>query len=268
MKNSLLALFFLSFIHSSNAQGTFIPLGSDAYNYIDRFDIKYSKIVPISHTGQKTIQRSTAAKLAETLLLSNIHFNKVDRGRIQYLIDDNADWLDTLTSVSKKPWWKMYREPATFLHVSSKKKGQYDLRANAIGELRLGGETYNKRFLFTRTAGMEFRGNIKQVFSYYFNLTQTAARIPQYASNKVKYERIKDTVGLTDYTYVPNESYWKDYSSKIFKFEDGVDYFDVRGYITAHILKHINLTFGRDNHFIGNGIRSHILSDNARPICS
>lgn len=243
------------------AQGTFIPLGSDAYHYIDRLDIKYSKIIPISHTSQKTYQRGMAGRLAETMLLSNLRFNKVERGRIKYLIDDNADWLDSVNSISSKPWWKMYREPATFLHVSSNNKGLFDIRANAIGELRLGGETYKNRFLFNRTAGVELRGNIKRVFSYYFNLTQTAARIPQYATDRAQYEKIKDSVGLEDYTYVPNEAYWKDYSSKIFKFQDGLDYFDARGYITAHILKHINITFGRDQHFIGNGVRSHILSD-------
>lgn len=241
---------------SAFGQGTFIPLGSDAYYYIDRYDIKYSKIIPISHTSQKTFQRGMAGRLAETLMLSNLKFNKVERARIKYLLDDNADWLDTMTSVSKKPWWKMYREPASFLHATSKKKGLYDIRANPIAELRLGGETYKGRFLFARTAGVEFRGNIKRVFSYYFNFTQTAARIPQYAHDKVR-----DSTFVNPFLYVPSESYWKDYSSKIFKFQDGIDYFDARGYITAHILKQINLTFGRDNHFIGNGIRSHILSD-------
>ena len=52
---------------------------------------------------------------------------------------------------------------------------------------------------------------------------------------------------------------------KYSSFHDGIDYFDARGYIKANILKFIDLSFGRDKFFIGDGMRSLILSDYSAP---
>ena len=47
---------------------------------------------------------------------------------------------------------------------------------------------------------------------------------------------------------------------KTFK-QNGVDYFDARGYITFNAAKYIDFQFGYDKNFIGNGYRSMFLSD-------
>ncbi|MBS1612784.1 MAG: hypothetical protein JST49_08195, partial [Bacteroidetes bacterium] len=105
-----------------HAQGTTVPLGTQGYGIVERLDIKYSKIMPIIHTGDKAYFRGDVAKAAETLLLSNLRFNKVQQSQLQYLVDDNPDFLDSLKSVNRRPAWILYREPASFMHYSSKKK--------------------------------------------------------------------------------------------------------------------------------------------------
>jgi len=55
---------------------------------------------------------------------------------------------------------------------------------------------------------------------------------------------------------VPGGGFYKD-----FKDVGGVDYFDARGYITTHVAKIIDIAFGYDKNFIGNGHRSLFLSD-------
>ena len=50
--------------------------------------------------------------------------------------------------------------------------------------------------------------------------------------------------------------------SKIYKIL-GIDYFDGRGYITFNTAKYIDIQFGYDKNFIGNGYRSLFLSENA-----
>ncbi|MGQ8475488.1 hypothetical protein, partial [Klebsiella pneumoniae] len=82
-------------------------LNTDAYRYIERLDIKYGKIIPIEHTGDKPFFRCNAAKIAETLLLSNLRFKKVQQYQLQYLIDENGEWLDSLQSRTKKPLFKV-----------------------------------------------------------------------------------------------------------------------------------------------------------------
>ncbi|MDB5282238.1 MAG: hypothetical protein JWO06_1313 [Bacteroidota bacterium] len=258
MQKPLLVIVFIALSLSLFSQGTYIPLGSDAYDYLNRFDVKYSKIIPIEHTADKPILRSDAAKIAETLLLSNLKFTKVQRFQLQYLVDENAEWLDSLHSKTKRPLWKqLYKEPASFLSVSSKKKGLFDLRFNPMLAANVGGESGGGgRFIFSRSVGLEVRGNIKQVFSFYFNATGNSERPPEYVTDKA-------LIGA--YRYVPGQAYWKDYSSSIFKFKDGIDYFDARGYVNVNILKYMNLTFGRDKNFIGDGIRSLFLSDYSAP---
>src|ERR1041385_7519423 len=122
--NGSLAFIFSILFMCSFSQGTFIPIGSDAYIYTERLDIKFSKIIPIEHTADKPYLRSVPPRVAETLLLSNLRFKKVQKSQLQYLIDENAEWLDSLHSKTKKALFKvLYREPASFVHVSSKKKG-------------------------------------------------------------------------------------------------------------------------------------------------
>lgn len=255
-----LVVLFTVFSQAMFAQGTFVPLGSDAYHIADRLDIKYSRIIPIQHTADKSYYRGQVAKVAETLMLSNLRFNKVQQYQLQWLADEAPEYLDSLESRTKRPLWKFYREPASFLHVTSKKKGLFDLRLNPVLDLKVGVESFDKRFVFTTSRGVEVRGNIKRVFSFYFNAFGNAARHQKYITNKIRKETPYDR-----YTYVPGQAYWKDYSSKIFKFDDGIDYFDARGYINVNVLKYINISMGRDKFFIGNGQRSMFLSDFSAP---
>jgi len=260
MQKYLLAFVLTAFSFSAFAQGTFVPLNGDAVTYLERLDIKFSKILPVQHTGDKPFHRGNAAKIAETLMLSNLRFNKTLQSQLQYLIDDNAEWTDSLVSKTRKPLWKFYREPASFLHVSSKKKGLFDIRFNPVIDVKLGAESYNSRFNFQRVIGLEVRGNIKRVFSFYFSVLGSSARAPKYIT-----EKAISTSPYNNLVFIPGQSYYKVYSSKLFKYTDALDYFDARGYVNINVLKYMNLSFGRDKFFIGNGQRSLFLSDNAAP---
>ncbi|HWB61898.1 MAG TPA: hypothetical protein VG603_00200, partial [Chitinophagales bacterium] len=249
-----------------HAQGTYIPLGTDAYYDLQRLDVKYSRILPIEHTCEKPFLRGNAAKIAETLLLSNLHFKKVQASEIQYLIDENPEFLDSLHSRTKRPLFKkLYTEPASFFSVYSKKKDWFDLHINPMIGLSVGGESQDSRFVFTRSVGLEVRGNIKRVFSFYFNVTGNDERPPSYVSDVIHPANLYYLTGQYRYAFVPGQAYWKDYNSKLFKFNDGIDYFDARGYININVLKYMNITFGRDKNFIGDGIRSIFLSDYSAP---
>jgi hypothetical protein len=54
---------------------------------------------------------------------------------------------------------------------------------------------------------------------------------------------------------VPGQGFYKEFK------KTGYDYFDARGYVTANIARFIDVAFGYDKHFIGNGYRSLFLSD-------
>jgi hypothetical protein len=54
---------------------------------------------------------------------------------------------------------------------------------------------------------------------------------------------------------VPGGGYYKEFKTT------GYDYFDARGYFTFGVTKYIDVSFGYDKNFIGNGYRSLFLSD-------
>ena len=260
-------LLFIAFGFNAFPQGTSINLNTDSYVLMQRLDVKYSKIIPVEYTVDKPFNRGDVAKFAESILLSNLRFSKVEKAQLQYLLDENSEWLDSLHSRTRRPLFKvLYTEPASFFAISSKKKGLWDIRFNPLLDITVGGESGGGgRFLFNRSVGLEVRADIKQVFSFYFNATGNDERPPLYASQVITRGLFPYQSGTYSFQNVPGASYYKNYSSKVFGFTDGIDYFDARGYVSAHILKHINLSFGRDKFFIGDGMRSLILSDYAAP---
>jgi hypothetical protein len=231
---------------SISAQGTYIPLGSDAYHIMDRLDIRYGRILPVAHTSVKPYNRKAVAEIAETLWFSNLPLNKRQKFELEYLMDDNSEWLDSFQSRTGKPLWKFYREPASFGHVDVKK--DFSLKINPVFAFRVAGEKGNKEVLFVNTRGAEVRFNIKQRVGFYFFVTENQTRPPKYVQNLIK-----------EKDYIPGNGYWKEYRTT------GIDYFEPRGYIDVNVLKYISFQFGYDRNFIGNGYRSFYLSDYSSP---
>jgi hypothetical protein len=261
----LLALGYLISL-SVFSQGTFVPLGGDTYDYIDRIDIKYGRILPMIHTSTKPYIRGEVAHMAEKMHFSNLKQNKVNTFQLQYLMDDSPEWLDSVTSKTRRPLLKkLYREPASFAHVESKKKGVFDLRVNPIFDLHVGGES--GRFIFDRSVGVEFRANIKKVLSFYSATTGDAERPLQYVADKYSNNLNHDPTAPpgSNLQYMPGVAYFKVYPSRLFKFQDGTDWFNAVGYVNVNVLDYLNITFGRDKHFWGDGQRSLFLSDNSSP---
>ena len=270
MKRVLLLAFGYLISISAFSQGTYVPLGGDTYDYIDRIDIKYGKILPMIHTTTKPYIRSEVARMAEALHFSNLKLTKVGDFQLQYLMDDSPEWLDSVISKTKHPLLKkLYREPASFAHVESKKKGLFDLRVNPIVDLHMGGESQGGRFIFERSLGVEFRGNIKKVLSFYSATTGDAARLPEYVSSKYTNNMNHDSMPSvhpgSNQSFVPGVAYYKDYSSRLFKFQDGVNWFNAVGYVNVNVLDYLNISFGRDKNFWGDGQRTLFLSDNSAP---
>lgn len=246
MNKQIGTLFLLLFATCIWAQGTYIPLGGESNYILDRLAIRYGKILPVAHTSVKPYSRKEAAEIAEALWFSNLSFNKKQQFELQYLIDDNSEWLDSLQSKTPKPLWKFYREPASLGHVDVKK--DFSLRINPILGFRFGGEKGSKEFLFVNTRGAELRFTIKQRVGFYFYVTENQIRTPKYVQDKIK-----------ESDYIPGNGYWKEFR------KTGIDFFEPRGYIDVNVLKHISLQFGYDRNFIGNGYRSFYLSDYSSP---
>lgn len=230
--------------HTLFAQGTYIPLNTDAYHLIDRLDIEYGKVLPQMATNMKPYSRKHVAAYIQEVQKNNItkkgkrfDFNQ------NFLMNETSEWLEDTVIKSKKKVWIFYPEPASLFAVN---KDNFVLKINPVLQLQIGKESGESDFQFFNTRGAELRGHIAKRVGYYTYLTSTVARFPSH---------VQALTLIPGKQAVPGEGYWKEYRVT------GQDYFTARGYITFNAFKHIDFQFGHDKNFMGNGYRSLFLSD-------
>jgi len=225
-------------------QGTVIPLHSDSYRLIERLNVKYGKTLPAFYTGIKPYSRKLVAEYAQSVEASNIIGNKRFNRNLSYLYIENSEWLQDTVIKSKRPVWKIiYPEPASMFAVNTQ---GFILKINPVLHFQLGGQVHGGELKFFNTRGVELRGYIKKKLGFYTYFCDNQQRNMQYVQDLIAQEP----------QAVPGEGFYKDGFKKT-----GVDYFTARGYVVFNVLGHIDISFGHDKHFWGNGIRSLFLSD-------
>ena len=143
---------------------------------------------------------------------------------------------------TKKPVLKnFYTSPANLYEVHVK---DFDLVINPVIQVTVSKEKDNSESLFQNTRGLTLRGRIANKIGFATYLTDNQERLPFYVRDFVSARKA-----------VPGAGFYKDFKTT------GYDYFDARGYLTFNVTKYIDVAFGYDRNFIGNGYRSLLLSD-------
>lgn len=227
-----------------SSQGTYTPLNTNTYHYMDRLDIKYGKILPIPHTSVKPYNRKMLGEYAESMYNSNIDYSAQEEYNINYLLNDNTEWTDSF-EYKRRPFLKTFLpERASLLGVET---DNFILKVNPVLHVDLGQE-FDNQFLFTNTRGFELRASIKKKLSLYTYIGENQVRFASY---------IREERAQRFYKNVPGDGYYKDFRG------NAHDFFSARGYMTFNVIEHLDFQFGYDKNFIGNGVRSMFLSDNS-----
>jgi len=164
-----------------------------------------------------------------------------------YLRNDSWEWSQSADNESKRPLLKrFYKKRSDFFNVST---DDFDLHVNPVLYAGAGNDSRRNEMLFINTRGVEVRGMVDKKVGFYTYLTDNQAVLPSYVWDQVAQNPV-----------IPHEGFWKDYKNG-----KGVDFLQARGYITFEATRHINLQFGHDRFFIGNGYRSLIFSDYGPP---
>lgn len=237
--SKLLIPFFPALLH---AQTTYLPIGAKEALLLDRLEIKrghdsvlnFSKTAPYSRKA--FIPRIEGA---DSLLVS-----AADKYNWYSAMAGNGEWVsgDRSRYTSKKPVWKhFYKTPATFYEVDTK---DFFLAVNPIVQYVVAKEADNEEHLFLNTRGLSLRGRIANKIGFGAYFTENQERDPMYVQSWVGARKA-----------VPGQGYYKEFKGS------GYDYFDARGYFSFNATKYIDVVFGYDRNFIGNGQRSLFLSD-------
>ena len=243
----ILFFFFFTGFGTVQAQSTFLPQGDKNNILMERMEIlsrsdsffNYSKTKPFSRRHVVNAATHFEKQYGQSL-------SKVDKYNLQRLYMNNLEFVpeaDRAKYNSKKPIGKrFYTSPANLYEVHVK---DFDLVVNPVIQYTLSKEQDNDDDLFLNTRGVQVRGKIANKIGFFAYLTDNQERAPEYVQEFVNTRRA-----------VPGNGYYKP-----FKAAGGTDYFDARGYFTFNVTKYIDVAFGYDKNFIGNGQRSLLLSD-------
>lgn len=247
MKKSFLSFCLCLAAFSVMAQGTYLPIGSNVTHFLDRLEIK-TGLVKGFHTSNKPYDRKMIIDYVNNLdSLSDMDVDdltKMDKKNIEYIYKDNFEFDDEHTELPDNPKLKfLFKHPAHLIHA---KVPHFAFSVNPAIQIRLGGSLTdeNKKFKYLTSKGFEIRGQVDDIFGFYAMFLSEQGNFPNYVENYIRQS-------LTP----PGAGYWKEYKN------GGYDYFLAKGYVTITPTKHFHIQFGYDNNFIGDGIRSMILSD-------
>lgn len=247
MKIRLLALFLTGLQFSAFAQSSYAPLNEDYYHSVDRYEVKAGKVLPSIFTAVKPYKRSDIVAFIDTLQAQGQFTSKADAFNYEYLQNDSWEFSRAESSNSRKPILKgLYKKKSDLFYVDEE---AFDLHVNPVLYLGAGSDSRRDERLFINTRGAEIRGMVDKKVGFYAYLTDNQMVLPSYVWDQMSQNPV-----------IPHEGFWKDYKSG-----KGVDFLQARGYITFEATKHINIQFGHDRIFIGNGYRSLIFSDFSPP---
>ncbi len=237
----IVGVFVLFCIHLI-AQSTYLPLGTYGYHVIDRLEIKSGKINSYLFSAVKPYSRKGIARLIES---SDASSSRQDQFNTRYLKLEGREFLSVDDSLdSKKSLLKyLYQDPSVLYAVNTK---DFMFKINPVLYAQGGQEQEIDEFKYINTRGIEFRGMIDEKIGFYTFVSENQVFFPEYVKDRTEQDQA-----------VQGQGFYKTFK------DEGVDFFNARGYITFPVTKHVGVQFGHDKNFIGNGYRSLILSDYA-----
>ncbi len=265
------------------AQSQKIPLNSDYYHLIDRLEIKQGRWATGFHSSVKPYSRQGVVQLTDSILSDPfVRLSPVDRFTVRYLRDDSWEWVpkvyaDTVPLLqlraselhagqkqpgdSQRSWGPFYKKKSD---LYSYENPDFDIHVNPAVDFRYGaefntgdlGKSFNP---YVNSRGIEIRGSIRKRLSFYTFLSDNQVLYPRYI-----WDYGTQYSGESEMGFAPFEGFVKRIPTGDAPL-GGADFLAARGYITFNALKIINIQFGHDRNFFGNGYRSLLLSDNSSP---
>lgn len=242
-KQTVVRLLFLFVPFATFSQTTYLPQDARENHFIERMEIKAQTDSVLNFSKDKPFSRKQYIT-ALTHLNPELYANPVDAYNYRNAMLNNLEWADGNRTeyASKKPIGKhFYQTPATLFEVNVP---DFYLAVNPVVQFLVGKEKDNDQNLFLNTRGVTLRGRIANKIGFSAYLTDNQERDPLYVQQ-----------WSAQHKAVPGEGFYQDFK------KNGYDYFDARGHISFNVTKYIDVAFGYDKNFIGNGYRSLFLSD-------
>jgi hypothetical protein len=240
-------IFVAAFSLSLPAQSTFLQQSAKENILFERMEILGQKDSLLNFSKTRPLHRLQLMKAAMGFKKNHpgVLLSKTDEYNLESFYANNMEYLPEnlrADKKSKKPIAKnFYTTPANLYEVHVK---DFDLIINPVIQFQYMKENDNDESLFLNSRGVSIRGRIANKIGFAASIVDNQERDPMYVQ-----------AWESRYKSVPGAGYYKYFKGT------GFDYFDARGYFTFGVTKYIDVAFGYDRNFIGNGYRSLFLSD-------
>jgi hypothetical protein len=259
---SLTKLFIFICPVFATAQSTYLNPGTKDIHFVERLEIKQQTNTDLNFSTLRPFNRKAIVRQAEFLDSARLGYadstghdkykewtdldlSPVDEYNLHSFLMNNTEWVTVPRQdfMSRKPILKsFYKTKTNFLEV---KNNDFFLALNPVLQFQQGFESGYNKSIFLNSRGVSVRGLIGKKLGFSAFITENQERGPQFYQQRV-----------TNFKAVPGVGFYKPFKT------NGYDYFDARGYITfAAVKNYIDVQFGYDKNFIGNGYRSLFLSD-------
>jgi len=224
-------LFLMTFQVSLLGQSSYVPLGHPVYDFISRTSILHNIETDI-HSSAKYYTRNDIKAFLKNIDTNNLSIK--GQQNLDYL---NKEFqIDTVFKSRNGLWNTFYKNPAHFFEL--------------FFNFRIGQEKEADEIIFLNTRGLELFGTLDDKFYFYTSFYENQSNFFNYINDFID-----------KYKAIPGQGNYKDFKSSIFGDLTGFDYSNAQAYLGYQLSTHVNIELGHNKHFIGNGIRSLLLSD-------
>lgn len=242
----LTAILWLTIVPWGYGQSPMFPNQSLSNYYLQRAEIRSGVLKNKTFFDIQPMQRAEGADFVfdqgQWLLYG------ADSANYRYVMNDNSGWAKKKIFTAKKPIFKaFYRDPANLYALSQE---GFQVFVNPVILYMQG---YERDYaldepIFKNERGVEVSGNLGHKLAFYTYFTDNQARYPTFVQEYIGARRA-----------LPGEGFYKGFKT------GGVDHYTARGHVTfGAVDDKVRILFGHSRNFIGNGIRSLILSDFAK----
>ena len=221
----------------AKSQQPLLTLNENYYHLVDRYAILSDDSLNLC-TSIKPFNRKHIPQIIGGNTQSR-YFSSSDGFNFNVLENDNWNILPTenaaMLHINRSKWKQFYQYKGSFFSVNS---NDLKLIVNPALAFAVSNDGWRN------TRGLELRGSIGEKVGFYSFISENQIQFPEYMVDEIQHLGVIRGTGF------------------IKKFGDNAyDFFNAQGYITFKATKQIDIQFGHDKNFIGNGYRSLILSD-------
>lgn len=140
-----------------------------------------------------------------------------------------------------------YRDSGSMWTVN---EPNFFLKVDPLIHFELGDDFSNNGSVFQNTRGLRLRGVIDKKIFFYTSILENQQGFLNYVDDEI-----------TRLNSIPGQGFFKPYQSKVIDGIRGWDFLNSQAYFGFNLSPSIDVHFGHGRNFIGNGIRSMLLSD-------